>query len=180
MIIDPVFADRCSPVQKVGPKRFRPPPCKIAELPEIHAVFVSHDHYDHLDYGALKELNRCFEPLFVAGQGSDGVMPKKSNKLMMDWMDTTTIGINGREYKITFVPVCHWGKRGVKDLNTRLWGGFVIETPFNQKIFYSGDTGYCPVFKEIGKMFGPFDLTILPIGAYEPRIVLKPQHINPE
>jgi N-acyl-phosphatidylethanolamine-hydrolysing phospholipase D len=98
----------------------------------------------------------------------------------MDWMHQTTISINGRVYTVTFVPVCHWSKRGVNDLNTRLWGGFVIETPFGQKIFYSGDTGYCPVFKEIGQMFGPFDLSILPIGAYEPRIILKPQHINPE
>ena len=95
-------------------------------------------------------------------------------------MDTTTLGINGRQYRVTFVPVCHWSKRGMKDLNTRLWGGFVLETPFNQKIFYAGDTGYCDVFKEIGQLFGPFDLTILPIGAYEPRIILQPQHINPE
>ena len=84
----------------------------------------------------------------------------------MDWMQLSTVGINGRTYRITFVPVCHWSKRGLSDLNTRLWGGFVIETPEKKRLFYSGDTGYCGVFKEIGKMFGPFDLTILPIGAY--------------
>lgn len=88
--------------------------------------------------------------------------------------------VNQRVYKITFVPVLHWSKRGMNDLNTRLWGGFVIETPFKQKIFYSGDTGYSDVFKEIGDMFGPFDFTILPIGAYEPRHLLRPQHVNPE
>ena len=146
-IIDPVFSDRASPVQAVGPKRFRQPACMIHQLPPIDAVFVSHDHYDHLDEHSLKALHKNFEPLFVAGIGSEGVLPKKGNKLLMDWMDTTTMGVNGRVYRITFVPVCHWGKRGVKDLNTRLWGGFVIETPFNQRIFYSGDTGYCDVFK---------------------------------
>lgn len=62
-------------------------------------------------------------------------------------MDEITIHINNREYKITFVPVCHWSRRWIFDYNFRLWGGFVIETPFNQKIFYSGDTGYCGVFK---------------------------------
>ena len=99
--------------------------------------------------------------------------------MLFDWMETKTIIMNSREYIITFVPVCHWSRRGLNDYNTRLWGGFVIETPFKQKIFYSGDTGYCGVFKEIGDKFGPFDLTILPIGAYEPRELLRPQHVNP-
>ena len=125
-IIDPVFSDRASPVQAVGPKRFRPPACLIHELPPICTVLISHDHYDHLDETSLKTLQKCFEPLFVAGIGSEGVLPKKSNQLLMDWMDTTTVGVNGRIYKITFVPVCHWSKRGMKDLNTRLWGGFVL------------------------------------------------------
>ena len=141
---------------------------------------ISHDHYDHLDEAALKALHKHHDPLFVAGIGTENVLPKKANSLLMDWMQFSTIGINGRTYRITFVPVCHWSKRGMSDLNTRLWGGFILETPEKQKIFYSGDTGYCQVFKEIGKMFGPFDFTILPIGAYEPRNLLKPQHVNPE
>jgi len=62
----------------------------------------------------------------------------------------------------------------------RLWGGFVIESPTKKKVFYSGDTGYCEIFKEIGEFFGGFDLSILPIGAYEPREILTPQHVNPD
>lgn len=81
---------------------------------------------------------------------------------------------------MTFVPVCHWSRRSAFDFNKRLWGGFVIKTPYNQKIFYSGDTAYTEVFKEIGMKFGPFDLAILPIGAYEPRELLAPQHVDPE
>lgn len=95
-------------------------------------------------------------------------------------MQEYKIKLKGGEYKITFVPVCHWARRGLTDLNTRLWGGFVVESPFGHKLFYSGDTGYAGVFKEIGHKFGPFDLSILPIGTYEPRDLFKPQHINPD
>lgn len=97
----------------------------------------------------------------------------------MDWMDEIDILINGRIYKVTFVPVCHWSRRGAFDYNTRLWGGFVIKTPYGHKIFYSGDTAYTGVFKEIGEKYGPFDLAILPIGAYKPRELLKAQHVDP-
>jgi L-ascorbate metabolism protein UlaG (beta-lactamase superfamily) len=115
----------------------------------------------------------------VAGIGSKSVFPSKSQLREMDWMDECLFNINGREYKVTFVPVCHWSRRSAFDYNTRLWGGFVIETPFKQKIFYSGDTAYAEVFKEIGDKFGPFDLAVLPIGAYEPRELLSAQHVNP-
>lgn len=90
------------------------------------------------------------------------------------------MNINGRIFKITFVPVCHWSRRGLSDYGQRLWGGFVIESPTGKKVFYSGDTGYCGIFQELAKIFGGFDLCVLPIGAYEPRELLKPQHINPE
>ena len=65
----------------------------------------------------------------------------------MNWMDEIVFKLKGGEYSITFVPACHWARRGMSDLNTRLWGGFIIETPFKQRIYYSGDTGYCEVFK---------------------------------
>ena len=143
-------------------------------------MFISHDHYDHMDQPSLRMLNKLYKPVFIAGIGSGDILPKKSNQMLMDWMDSKVIEINGRSYRITFVPTCHWGKRKFHDLNTRLWGGVIIDTPFDQRVYYSGDTGYCPVFKEIGKKFGPFDLTVLPIGAYLPRDLLKPQHVNPE
>ena len=94
-------------------------------------------------------------------------------------MQTEKVIVDGNIYRITFVPVCHWSRRGAFDAGQRLWGGFVIETPYNQKIFYSGDTGYAEVFKEIGHKYGPFDLAILPIGAYEPRELLAAQHVDP-
>ena len=108
---------------------------------------ISHDHYDHCDEVAHKALLKYHNPIFIAGLGTETVLPKQANNLLMDWMDEVIINLSGRKYKITFVPVCHWGKRGLNDFNTRLWGGYVIETPFNQKLFFSGDTGYCPVFQ---------------------------------
>jgi N-acyl-phosphatidylethanolamine-hydrolysing phospholipase D len=83
-------------------------------------------------------------------------------------------------FEVTFVPVCHWSKRGPFEKNSRLWGGFVIKTPKGQRIFYSGDTAYCEIFDEIGERFGPFDLAVLPIGAYEPRHLLRYSHTDPE
>lgn len=77
--------------------------------------------------------------------------------------------IKNKKFKLTFVPVCHWSRRGLFDKNYRLWGGFVIESPTGKKVFYSGDTGYCEVFGELGHIFKGFDLSILPIGAYKPR-----------
>jgi L-ascorbate metabolism protein UlaG (beta-lactamase superfamily) len=83
----------------------------------------------------------------VAGLGSKGVFPKKCRLSEMDWMQEIEIPIKGQSYFITFVPVCHWSRRGAFDYNTRLWGGFVIRTPYGQKIFYSGDTAYTGVFE---------------------------------
>jgi L-ascorbate metabolism protein UlaG (beta-lactamase superfamily) len=68
----------------------------------------------------------------------------------MDWAETIEISIKGKIFQIIFVPVCHWSRRGINDMNERLWGGFIVITPRGKKIFYSGDTGYCDVFKEIG------------------------------
>ena len=87
LLIDPVFADRCSPTSFLGPKRYRPPACSIAELLKIDLVLVSHDHYDHLDEDALKELDKLYQPFFVAGLGSKGVFPAKCQLREMDWMD---------------------------------------------------------------------------------------------
>lgn len=98
----------------------------------------------------------------------------------MDWTETKVIMINGQEFEVTFFPVCHWSKRGLFEKNARLWGGFVIKTPRGKKIFYPGDTAYCQIFQEIGERYGPFDLAIIPIGAYEPRHLLSFSHINPE
>lgn len=95
MLIDPVFSDRCSPFQFVGPKRFRDPACQIAHLPQIDLVLISHDHYDHLDEHSLNELYQRFKPQFVAGLRSDDCLPKGSKFFLLDWTQKVEITING-------------------------------------------------------------------------------------
>ena len=143
ILIDPVFSERCSPFQCIGPKRYRKPACELDKLPPIHAVFISHDHYDHLDEHSLAALEELHKPIFFAGLDSRDSLPKGCKLFELDWAETKKISINGLDFEITFVPVCHWSKRKIHEKNTRLWGGFVIKTPKGQKIFYSGDTAYC-------------------------------------
>ena len=180
LMIDPVFSYRSSPFQWVGPARYREPACQIGDLPPIHAVFISHDHYDHLDETTLNELENGHHPLFCVGLDSINVFPKDCKLEEFDWTETKQLKINEEVFEITFVPVAHRAQRWICDVNSRLWGGFVIKTPQGKKIFYSGDTAYCEIFKDIGQIFGPIDLAILPIGAYEPRHILQFMHVNPE
>jgi len=93
----------------------------------------------------------------------------------LDWGQSHSID----QLKFTATPVQHWGKRTLFDAYERLWASWVIEAN-NQKIFFAGDTGYAEHFKQIGDQYGPFDLALIPIGAYEPRWFMKPYHVNPE
>jgi L-ascorbate metabolism protein UlaG (beta-lactamase superfamily) len=130
-------------------------------------VLISHDHYDHWDEEALNSIYEKYpECEFMAGLNSEDVLPKNCRRKTLDWTESREMIINNKKIKVTFVPVCHWSRRGLFDKNYRLWGGFVIETERGKKIFYSGDTGYCPIFKILQKEFNSFDLCILPIGAY--------------
>ena len=139
-IIDPNF------IEKKKTSRYRPAACKISELPPIDVVLISHDHTDHTHVPSLEELNKRYQPTFFMGLGSEDVLPKGSKQKTMDWMETYTIKLKGGEYKITFLPTCHWARRWIHDLNTRLWGAFLVESPFGHKFYYSGDTGYAGVF----------------------------------
>lgn len=144
-ITDPVFNLRV-PDAFFGFKRFTPLPINIPDLPKIHAVVLSHDHHDHCNTDALKELYAKFKCDFFAGKQSSDLFPKEaaSSKVHeMNWTETIEFVAENRKYKIHFVPACHWSGRGLTDHFRRLWGGFVIETPEKKKIFYSGDTGYC-------------------------------------
>ncbi|KAF2981380.1 hypothetical protein EK904_002932 [Melospiza melodia maxima] len=181
-LTDPIFSQRASPIQLLGPKRFRGPPCTVAQLPRIDAVLISHTHYDHLDYNSVASLNerfgselRWFVPL--------GLLPWMQrcgceNVIELDWWEENCVP--GHD-AVTFVftPSQHWCKRTVTDDNKVLWGSWSVLGPWN-RFFFAGDTGYCFAFEQIGKRFGPFDLAAIPIGAYEPRWFMKYQHVDPE
>jgi len=164
-LIDPMFSDRASPVSFYGPQRFSKNPISVAQLPDIKGVIVTHDHYDHLDKESIENLSEKTEH-FVVPEGVDnhltlwGVGSDKIHSL--NWWQS--VSING--VTITSTPAQHFSGRSLLDKDATLWSSYVIQSP-NSDIYYSGDTGYFEGFKEIGRKFGPFDLTILENGAFD-------------
>ncbi|XP_054162752.1 N-acyl-phosphatidylethanolamine-hydrolyzing phospholipase D-like isoform X2 [Oppia nitens] len=182
LLTDPIFSDRASPSQYFGPTRYRKAAVSVKELPQIDAVVISHNHYDHLDLGSVLALKdrfgsklQWFVPLGLSQWMRDeGV----ENVVEMDWWQTSCI-ITKPDIKFVFTPAQHWTRRGVNDERKTLWGGWSVIGP-KHKFYFAGDTGYCPAFEQIGKKYGPFDIAAIPIGAYEPRWFMQPQHVDPE
>ncbi|MBV1809379.1 MULTISPECIES: MBL fold metallo-hydrolase [Pseudomonas] len=175
-LTDPVFAERASPVQWAGPQRFHQPPISLEDLPPITAVILSHNHYDHLDRMAIKALMAKTEH-FIAPLGVGdtliewGVPAHKVRQL--DWWQSTEV--EGIEFVAT--PSQHFSGRTLRDSNQTLWASWVMIND-QQRIFFSGDSGYFDGFKTIGEHYGPFDLTLMETGAYN---VEWPQvHMQPE
>ncbi|NVK74386.1 MAG: MBL fold metallo-hydrolase [Oceanospirillaceae bacterium] len=164
-LIDPVFSDRASPFQFIGPKRFHQPPIRLEDLPPIDKVLISHNHYDHLDKASIKVLRDKAQE-FLVPKGVDGDLLDwgvEANKITtFDWWQEhqTAQGL------VAFTPTQHFSGRGMGDGNATLWGGWVIKTP-HESLFFSGDSGYFSGFKETGDKYGPFDLTMIEAGAYD-------------
>lgn len=178
VLTDPVFGDRASPLSFAGPKRFHPVPARIAELPQLDVVLLSHDHYDHLCKGSIRELAKLRVPFVTSlGVGAHletyGVDPALITEL--DWWETHTL--QGGELELTAAPAQHFSGRGMTDRNQTLWSSFRIQTR-NRKLFFSGDTGYTEEFRVIGERLGPFEIVMLEIGAYHP--AWGKIHLGPE
>ena len=166
-LTDPVFNLRASPFQWLGPKRFQPAPIELNDLPPIEGIILSHDHYDHLDYQTnlqLKDRVRYFlAPLGVGDLLAKwGVAEEKITQL--DWWQSTDVG----EIHFVATPSQHFSGRGLFDGNKRLWCSWSIITD-EFRLFFGGDSGYFPGFKEIGNKYGPFDVACLENGAYDSR-----------
>lgn len=177
ILTDPVFSKRVSPISWMGPKRVRAPGIALKNLPKIDVVTISHNHYDHLDINSIKKLNQLFKPLFIVPLGNAKLLKsaKIANIIELDWWKSITI----KNYSITLTPAQHWSARSLHDKNKALWGGYIYRSA-HQQVFFAGDTGYSDHFKEIFKRFGPMAMSLLPIGAYEPRWFMKYHHMNPE
>jgi L-ascorbate metabolism protein UlaG (beta-lactamase superfamily) len=179
LLTDPLFSKRASPLSWAGPKRVRRPGIELQNLPRIDVVLISHNHYDHMDKASIRELSEKFNPLFVTPIGNAEDLKNFGAKRVveLDWWQETKV--EGSEVVVSVVPAQHWSKRSLFDTNKSLWGGFVVRSE-TAKFYFAGDTGYGEFFKEIAKHYGPMDLSLLPIGAYEPRWFMKNQHMNPE
>jgi L-ascorbate metabolism protein UlaG (beta-lactamase superfamily) len=149
-----------------GPKRFHPPPVALAALPELDAVLISHDHYDHLDRGTIRSLAKTPVP-FVTSLGvgahleSWGVSAERITEL--DWWEGASVGA----LTVTASPAQHFSGRGLKDRNTTLWSSFHLRGP-QHSFFFGADTGLTAEYVDIAERLGPFDAVALEIGAYHP------------
>lgn len=175
-LTDPVFAERASPVQWAGPKRFHQPPISLEELPPLKAVILSHNHYDHLDHMAIKALmdktEHFLTPLGVGDTLIEWGVPAHKVRQLDWWQSTEVSGI-----RFVATPSQHFSGRTLLDSNKTLWASWVILTD-EQRIFFSGDTGYFDGFKTIGEQYGPFDLTLMETGAYN--VQWPDVHMQPE
>lgn len=178
LLTDPHFSQRAFPVQWAGPERKVPPSATVASLPPIDVVVISHNHYDHLDKDTIVGLAQS-QPnaLFLVPLGVEHTLKDwgVNNVQALDWWESKSF--DGTE--VHFVPAYHWSARTLLDRNNTLWGGWVMKSP-SLSFYFSGDTGYSTDFKEIGQRLGPFDISAIAVGAYEPRWFMKAQHVNPD
>jgi L-ascorbate metabolism protein UlaG (beta-lactamase superfamily) len=177
VLTDPVYCERASPVQWAGPRRVHAPGVPFERLPPIDVVFVSHNHYDHMDLAALRRLAKVHAPLFLTGLGNGTFLRQQgiTPVVELDWWEQTSV--HGAQ--LIYTPAQHWSTRGPGRKNHTLWGGLWLASARHQ-LYFAADTGYCPWFAELRRRFGPPSLALLPIGAYEPRWFMRDQHMNPD
>jgi N-acyl-phosphatidylethanolamine-hydrolysing phospholipase D len=177
ILTDPHWGERASPVGFAGPRRLVPPGIRFEDLPPIHVVLISHDHYDHLDEGTVERLARVHRPTFVVPLGIDQWLEERGigRVVALDWWEETSYG----PLRIASTPAQHSSGRGLHDQNLRLWCSWVVIGP-DRRFFFAGDTGYFEGLAAIGRRYGPFDVAAIPIGGYSSWESEHPNHVNPE
>jgi len=178
VLTDPVWSERASPVQWIGPRRVMTPAIAFDELPPVDVVLLSHNHYDHLDATTVRRIARCFpDATWLCPLGLPHLLERFGvrNIAERDWWQSVTEA----QFTATCTPAQHFSARGLRDRNETLWCGWVIEAD-SVRVFFAGDTALNPSLEDIGGLLGPFDLVMLPIGAYEPRWFMRAVHMNPE
>ena len=181
VLTDPMFSDFASPVSFAGPKRITKPALTREELPTIHAVVVSHDHYDHLDVRSIRDLGD--EPVYFVPLGIGRWLEKHDiapdRIVVMDWWDERVLNVDGVDLTIAATPSQHFSGRSLTNRNTTLWAAWSIRWP-SFHAWFGGDTGYNDVqFVETRRRLPPIDLGIIPIGAYKPRRFMATIHVDP-
>ncbi len=177
IITDPVFSNNAGPLF-FGPKRYTKPALKLSEIPKTDLFLLTHNHYDHQDMDTIRKYpyknSKVLTPLKL---GKYFTGNRFKDVVEMDWYDE----IKFNDLKITLLPAVHWSKRTFWDTNKTLWGNFLIEHN-GRKIFFACDTGYGDIYKDLGKKYGPIDLTMINIGAYDFRPMFNKSiyHTTPE
>jgi len=178
IITDPVFSKNAGPLI-FGPDRFTEPALKLNEIPKTDLFLLTHNHYDHQDMTTIKRFpfkdTKVLTPLNL---GKYFTRNRFKDVNEMDWYEILKVN---EDLKITFLPAVHWSKRSLSDNNKTLWGSFLIEYK-DKKIFFACDTGYGEIYKELGEKYGPIDITMINIGAYDfkPMFDKSIYHTTPE
>jgi len=178
IITDPVFSKNAGPLI-FGPKRYVEPALKLNEIPKTDLFLLTHNHYDHQDMGTIRRYpyknSKVLVPLKL---GKYFTRYRFKDVTELDWYDEIKVNDN---LKVTLLPAVHWSKRSLTDANKTLWGNFLIEYK-KKKIFFACDTGYGNIYKELGEKYGPIDLTMINIGAYNFRPMFDKSiyHTTPE
>jgi N-acyl-phosphatidylethanolamine-hydrolysing phospholipase D len=178
LLTDPMWSERASPVGFAGPRRVVPPAVRFEDLPPIDVVLVSHDHYDHLDAPTVARLWAAHRPRFFAPLGFKAWFAELGIDQVdeLDWWESRTV----KGLTVVCTPVQHWSARSLRDENRRLWASWAV-LGRERRFYFAGDTGYyAPIFQEIGRRLGPFDLGAIPIGAYMPRAMMHFSHLTPD
>jgi L-ascorbate metabolism protein UlaG (beta-lactamase superfamily) len=178
LLTDPVFSERIGPLARwgVGTRRHKAPGLAFEQLPRIDVVLVSHNHYDHLDIPSLRRLASRDAPTILTALGNAALLARSriSGAIELDlWESHSHGGVT-----CTLTPAQHWSSRSMTDRFRSLWGGFYVQSG-TTKIYFAGDTGYGPHFEATRERLGAPDVALLPIGAYEPRWFMGPQHMDP-
>jgi len=186
LLTDPMFSEYASIIQGIGSRRRVPAATTVQDLPQTDVVLLSHTHYDHLDENSAQAIGN--RPLWVVplGVGKKLASFGITNTVELDWWQECTMDIyraNGSGHTtltVVLTPAKHWTARTPFDKNRELWGSFCVRSEDSDtRLFFGGDTAYCDVFSTIGERYGPFDMALLPIGAYKPRFFMKDVHCSP-
>ncbi len=176
ILVDPFLGETAGP-RRLGRRRYVPSAILPEKLPRIDLMLISHNHYDHLCADTLRRLPQREQTTAIVPLGLGPFLRKRGfiHTRELDWGENH----DAEGITVTCLPAVHWSKRGAFDRNRTLWASFAIQAG-GLKIWFAGDTGYGPVFREIGRDHGPFDYALVPIGAYAPRELMKAHHADPD
>ncbi len=178
LVTDPIWSRYASPVPARALRRWVEPAVALDALPRVDIVLVSHNHYDHMDAATVRRLSVLHPDAWWCTPVGNGALLERwgARRIVeLDWWGQARLGAA----RVACVPAQHFSARGLHDRNRALWGGFTVRVA-DRAVYFAGDTGYHPEFGVIGSRHGPFDVQLVPIGAYEPRWFMRAPHMNPE